>query len=204
MEEIPELYDSAVREAVAAFGRGECFVERYLDRSRHVEAQVLADKHGNVIVVGTRDCSLQRRNQKLVEEAPAPFLTDEQRATHPRVGQGDLPRGRATHGAGTVEYLVGSDGVISFLEVNTRLQVEHPVTEETTGIDLVREQFRIADGETLRFDRGPDAARARLRVPDQRRGSRAATSCPRPARSPPTASRPARACGSTPASRATR
>src|SRR5882757_9144005 len=152
--EIAELYDSAVREAVSAFGRGECFVERYLDRSRHVEAQVLADQHGNVIVVGTRDCSLQRRNQKLVEEAPAPFLTDEQRA---RIHESAKAICRAANysGAGTVEYLVGSDGVISFLEVNTRLQVEHPVTEETSGIDLVREQFRIAEGETLRFDVDP-------------------------------------------------
>jgi acetyl-CoA/propionyl-CoA carboxylase biotin carboxyl carrier protein len=154
MEEIPELYDSAVREAVAAFGRGECFVERYLDRSRHVEAQVLADQHGNVIVVGTRDCSLQRRNQKLVEEAPAPFLTDEQRATIHSSAKA-ICREAKYSGAGTVEYLVGSDGVISFLEVNTRLQVEHPVTEETSGIDLVREQFRIAEGEPLRFDTDP-------------------------------------------------
>jgi len=154
LEEIPELYDSAVREAVAAFGRGECFVERYLDRSRHVEAQVLADQHGNVIVVGTRDCSLQRRNQKLVEEAPAPFLTDDQR-TRIHESAKAICREAKYSGAGTVEYLVGSDGVISFLEVNTRLQVEHPVTEETSGIDLVREQFRIADGETLRFTEDP-------------------------------------------------
>src|SRR5207344_260022 len=148
--EIPELYESAVREATAAFGRGECFVERYLDRPRHVEAQVLADTHGNVIVVGTRDCSLQRRNQKLVEEAPAPFLSDEQRATIHESAKA-ICREAKYHGAGTVEYLVGSDGVISFLEVNTRLQVEHPVTEETSGIDLVREQFRIAEGEKLRW-----------------------------------------------------
>ena len=154
IEEIPELYDSAVREAVAAFGRGECFVERYLDRSRHVEAQVLADQHGNVVVVGTRDCSLQRRNQKLVEEAPAPFLTDEQRARIHESAKA-ICREAGYSGAGTVEFLVGNDGVISFLEVNTRLQVEHPVTEETTGIDLVREQFRIADGETLRFTEDP-------------------------------------------------
>jgi acetyl-CoA/propionyl-CoA carboxylase biotin carboxyl carrier protein len=154
IEEIPDLYDSAVREAVAAFGRGECFVERYLDRSRHVEAQVLADQHGNVIVVGTRDCSLQRRNQKLVEEAPAPFLTDEQRATIHSSAKA-ICREAKYSGAGTVEYLVGGDGIISFLEVNTRLQVEHPVTEETSGIDLVREQFRIAEGETLRFDVDP-------------------------------------------------
>src|SRR5215475_10826228 len=148
LEEIPELFDSATREAVAAFGRGECFVERYLDKPRHVEAQVLADQHGNVIVVGTRDCSLQRRHQKLVEEAPAPFLTDEQRATIHSSAKA-ICRGAGYHGAGTVEYLVGADGTVSFLEVNTRLQVEHPVTEETAGIDLVREQFRIAAGAEL-------------------------------------------------------
>jgi acetyl-CoA/propionyl-CoA/long-chain acyl-CoA carboxylase, biotin carboxylase, biotin carboxyl carrier protein len=148
MAEIPELFASAVREAVAAFGRGECFVERYLDKPRHVEAQVLADQHGNVIVVGTRDCSLQRRHQKLVEEAPAPFLTDEQRATIHASAKA-ICRGAGYHGAGTVEYLVGADGFVSFLEVNTRLQVEHPVTEETAGVDLVREQFRIADGHKL-------------------------------------------------------
>ncbi|SHF99140.1 biotin carboxyl carrier protein /biotin carboxylase [Jatrophihabitans endophyticus] len=154
MAEVEELYESAVREAVSAFGRGECFVERYLDRSRHVEAQVLADQHGNVVVVGTRDCSLQRRNQKLVEEAPAPYLTDDQRA---RIHQSakDICTEAGYYGAGTVEYLVGNDGVISFLEVNTRLQVEHPVTEETSGIDLVREQFRIAEGERLRFTEDP-------------------------------------------------
>ena len=153
-DEIADLYDSAVREAVAAFGRGECFVERYLERSRHVEAQVLADQHGNVIVVGTRDCSLQRRNQKLVEEAPAPFLTDEQRARIHESAKA-ICREADYHGAGTVEYLVGAGGEISFLEVNTRLQVEHPVTEETSGIDLVREQFRIAEGEQLRFREDP-------------------------------------------------
>ena len=150
IEEIPELFDSAVREAVTAFGRGECFVERYLDRPRHVEAQVLADQHGTVIVVGTRDCSLQRRYQKLVEEAPAPFLTDDQRGKiHSAARAICLAAGY--HGAGTVEFLVGQDGSVSFLEVNTRLQVEHPVSEETAGIDLVREQFRIADGEKLRW-----------------------------------------------------
>ena len=154
MGEVADLYESAVREATSAFGRGECFVERYLDKSRHVEAQVLADQHGNVIVVGTRDCSLQRRNQKLVEEAPAPFLTDEQRATIHASAKA-ICREADYHGAGTVEYLVGNDGVISFLEVNTRLQVEHPVTEQTSGIDLVREQFRIAEGEKLRFDEDP-------------------------------------------------
>ncbi|GAA3017586.1 acetyl/propionyl/methylcrotonyl-CoA carboxylase subunit alpha [Actinokineospora globicatena] len=154
LEEIPELFDSAVREAVTAFGRGECFVERYLDKPRHVEAQVLADKHGNVIVVGTRDCSLQRRHQKLVEEAPAPFLTDAQRAEIHSSAKA-ICREAGYSGAGTVEYLVGTDGTISFLEVNTRLQVEHPVSEETTGIDLVREQFRIAAGERLRFTEDP-------------------------------------------------
>ncbi|WP_086821153.1 acetyl/propionyl/methylcrotonyl-CoA carboxylase subunit alpha [Allokutzneria sp. NRRL B-24872] len=154
MEEIPELFDSAVREAVAAFGRGECFVERYLDKPRHVEAQVLADQHGTVIVVGTRDCSLQRRHQKLVEEAPAPFLSEEQhRSIHEAARAICAEAGY--HGAGTVEFLVGLDGTISFLEVNTRLQVEHPVSEETTGIDLVREQFRIAAGEKLRFTEDP-------------------------------------------------
>ena len=155
MDEIPALFESATREAVAAFGRGECFVERYLDRPRHVEAQVLADQYGNVIVVGTRDCSLQRRHQKLVEEAPAPFLTDEQRARIHDSAKA-ICREAGYHGAGTVEYLVGADGTISFLEVNTRLQVEHPVTEETAGIDLVREQFRIAAGERLRFDSDPE------------------------------------------------
>jgi acetyl-CoA/propionyl-CoA carboxylase biotin carboxyl carrier protein len=154
LEEIPAQFESATREAVAAFGRGECFVERYLDKPRHVEAQVLADTHGNVIVVGTRDCSLQRRHQKLVEEAPAPFLTDEQRATVHASAKA-ICREAAYHGAGTVEYLVGADGTISFLEVNTRLQVEHPVTEETAGIDLVREQFRIAAGERLRLSADP-------------------------------------------------
>ncbi|MHA6617388.1 acetyl/propionyl/methylcrotonyl-CoA carboxylase subunit alpha [Pseudonocardia sp. DLS-67] len=147
-KEIRELYDSAVREAVSAFGRGECFVERYLDKPRHVEAQVLADTHGNVIVVGTRDCSLQRRFQKLVEEAPAPFLSDEQRATIHEAAKA-ICKEAGYHGAGTVEFLVGQDGLISFLEVNTRLQVEHPVSEETSGLDLVREQFRIAEGEVL-------------------------------------------------------
>ncbi|MBQ1125191.1 acetyl/propionyl/methylcrotonyl-CoA carboxylase subunit alpha [Streptomyces smyrnaeus] len=154
LEEVPELYDSAVREAVAAFGRGECFVERYLDRPRHVETQCLADKHGNVVVVSTRDCSLQRRHQKLVEEAPAPYLTDEQNAELYRASKAIL-REAGYEGAGTCEFLVGQDGTISFLEVNTRLQVEHPVTEEVTGIDLVREMFRIADGEELGYDDPP-------------------------------------------------
>ncbi|MFC6067902.1 acetyl/propionyl/methylcrotonyl-CoA carboxylase subunit alpha [Streptomyces ochraceiscleroticus] len=154
LEEVPELYDSAVREAVAAFGRGECFVERYLDRPRHVETQCLADKHGNVVVVSTRDCSLQRRHQKLVEEAPAPFLTAEQNAELYRASKAILKEA-GYQGAGTCEFLVGQDGTISFLEVNTRLQVEHPVTEEVTGIDLVREMFRIADGEELGYDDPP-------------------------------------------------
>ena len=154
LEEIPELFASAVREAQAAFGRGECFVERYLDKPRHVEAQVLADQHGNVVVVGTRDCSLQRRHQKLVEEAPAPFLSDAQRE---QIHNSAKAICREAHywGAGTVEYLVGQDGTVSFLEVNTRLQVEHPVTEETTGVDLVREQFRVAEGEVLRLTEDP-------------------------------------------------
>ena len=152
--EVAELFESATREAVAAFGRGECFVERYLDKARHVEAQVLADQHGNVVVVGTRDCSLQRRFQKLVEEAPAPFLTDEQRERIHSSAK-DICRAAGYYGAGTVEYLVGSDGLISFLEVNTRLQVEHPITEETAGIDLVREQFRIAEGKELRLKEDP-------------------------------------------------
>ncbi|MEU1824779.1 biotin carboxylase N-terminal domain-containing protein [Streptomyces abikoensis] len=151
LEEVPELYDSAVREAVAAFGRGECFVERYLDKPRHVETQCLADTHGNVVVVSTRDCSLQRRHQKLVEEAPAPFLSDEQNAQLYAASKAILKEAGYV-GAGTVEFLVGMDGTISFLEVNTRLQVEHPVTEEVTGIDLVREMFRIADGEELGYD----------------------------------------------------
>ncbi|MFE5939968.1 acetyl/propionyl/methylcrotonyl-CoA carboxylase subunit alpha [Streptomyces sp. NPDC056470] len=151
LEEVPELYDSAVREAVAAFGRGECFVERYLDKPRHVETQCLADSHGNVVVVSTRDCSLQRRHQKLVEEAPAPFLSEEQNAQLYTASKAILKEAGYV-GAGTVEFLVGVDGTISFLEVNTRLQVEHPVTEEVTGIDLVREMFRIADGEELGYD----------------------------------------------------
>ncbi|SHN45393.1 acetyl/propionyl/methylcrotonyl-CoA carboxylase subunit alpha [Cryptosporangium aurantiacum] len=154
LEEIPELFASAVREAESAFGRGECFVERYLDQPRHVEAQVLADQHGNVVVVGTRDCSLQRRHQKLVEEAPAPFLSEDQRASIHSAAKA-ICKAAGYHGAGTVEFLVGKDGTISFLEVNTRLQVEHPVSEETAGVDLVREQFRIADGEPLRFTEDP-------------------------------------------------
>ena len=151
MEEIPELYASAVREAIAGFGRGECFVERYLDKPRHVETQVLVDKHGHAVVVSTRDCSLQRRHQKLVEEAPAPFLTDAQNEELYRSSKA-IMKEAGYIGAGTCEFLIGLDGTISFLEVNTRLQVEHPVSEEVTGIDLVREQFRIAMGESLGFD----------------------------------------------------
>ncbi|MDO5710755.1 MAG: biotin carboxylase N-terminal domain-containing protein [Micrococcales bacterium] len=151
LADIPELFDSAVREAVGAFGRGECFVERYLVSPRHVETQCLADEHGNVVVVSTRDCSLQRRHQKLVEEAPAPYLSDEQNAELVRASKAILTEAGYV-GAGTCEFLVAQDGTISFLEVNTRLQVEHPVTEEVTGIDLVREQFRIAAGEELGFD----------------------------------------------------
>ncbi|GAA3325138.1 acetyl/propionyl/methylcrotonyl-CoA carboxylase subunit alpha [Paeniglutamicibacter sulfureus] len=153
-EEIDDAFESAVREATVAFGRGECFVERFLDKPRHVEAQVLADTHGNVVVVGTRDCSLQRRHQKLVEEAPAPFLTDEQRASIHASAKA-ICREAGYHGAGTVEYLVAPDGLISFLEVNTRLQVEHPITEETTGVDLVAEQFRIAAGEPISLTEDP-------------------------------------------------
>ena len=151
LEEVPDAYESAVREAVTAFGRGECFVERYLDKPRHVETQCLADTHGNVVVVSTRDCSLQRRHQKLVEEAPAPFLTQDQMERLYASSKAILTEAGYV-GAGTCEFLVGVDGTISFLEVNTRLQVEHPVTEEVTGIDLVREMFRIADGEELGYD----------------------------------------------------
>ncbi|GAA2068905.1 acetyl/propionyl/methylcrotonyl-CoA carboxylase subunit alpha [Williamsia deligens] len=154
LEEIPELFESATREAVAAFGRGECFVERYLDKARHVEAQVIADQHGNVVVAGTRDCSLQRRFQKLVEEAPAPFLTTEQREKIHSSAKA-ICREAGYYGAGTVEFLVGNDGLVSFLEVNTRLQVEHPVTEETSGLDLVRQQFRIAAGLPLEITEDP-------------------------------------------------
>ncbi|MGH3923722.1 MAG: acetyl-CoA carboxylase biotin carboxylase subunit, partial [Pseudonocardiaceae bacterium] len=173
IREIPDLFDSAVREAISAFGRGECFVERYLDKPRHVEAQVLADQHGTVIVVGTRDCSLQRRHQKLVEEAPAPFLSDEQRRTLHEAAR-TICANAGYHGAGTVEFLVGQDGTISFLEVNTRLQVEHPVSEETTGLDLVREQFRIAAGEKLSIGEDPEpqghAIEFRINSEDAARG----------------------------------
>ncbi|MEO7754443.1 MAG: biotin carboxylase N-terminal domain-containing protein [Terracoccus sp.] len=164
MEEIPELFESAVREAVSAFGRGECFVERFLDHPRHVETQCLADQHGNVVVVSTRDCSLQRRNQKLVEEAPAPFLTEEQHTELVRASKAILTEAGYV-GAGTCEFLIGPAGDISFLEVNTRLQVEHPVSEEVTGIDLVREQFRIADGESLDYpDPVPHAHSIEFRI----------------------------------------
>ena len=147
-ESIVEMYESAVREATAAFGRGECFIERFLDSPRHVETQCLADAHGNVVVVSTRDCSLQRRNQKLVEEAPAPYLSEEQTKRLYEASRAIL-REAGYQGAGTCEFLVGTDGTISFLEVNTRLQVEHPVSEEISGLDLVREQFRIARGEKI-------------------------------------------------------
>ena len=173
LDEVEEAFDSAVREAVAAFGRGECFVERYLDRPRHVEAQVLADAHGNVVVVGTRDCSLQRRHQKLLEEAPAPFLTERQTRQIYDAAKA-VCREAGYSGAGTVEFLVAADGAVAFLEVNTRLQVEHPITEETTGIDLVQEQFRIAAGETLRITEDPaprgHAFEFRLNAEDVGRG----------------------------------
>ncbi len=175
LHQIPELLDSAVREAVSAFGRGECFVERYLDRARHVEAQILADRHGTVIVVGTRDCTLQRRHQKLVEEAPAPFLSDTQRRTIHEAARAICTQAGYT-GAGTVEFLVGHDGTISFLEVNTRLQVEHPVSEETTGLDLVVEQFRIAAGEKLTITSDPQprghAIEFRINAEDPTQGFR--------------------------------
>ena len=172
IEEIPDLYDSAVREAVGAFGRGECFVERYLDRPRHVETQCLVDLHRNVVVVSTRDCSLQRRHQKLVEEAPAPFLTDEQVRVLYESSKAILAEAGYV-GAGTCEFLVGQDGTISFLEVNTRLQVEHPVTEEVTGIDLVREMFRVAAGEPLGYADPPPHGHAiefRINAEDAGRG----------------------------------
>ena len=149
-DEIAELFESATREAISAFGRGECFVEKYLEKPRHVETQCLADQHGNVVVISTRDCSLQRRHQKLVEEAPAPFLTDAQNAELYRASKA-IMREVGYVGAGTCEFLVARDGTVSFLEVNTRLQVEHPVSEEVTGIDLVREQFRIAEGGVIDY-----------------------------------------------------
>lgn len=173
LDEITEAFESATREATVAFGRGECFVERFLSKPRHVEAQVLADSHGNVIVVGTRDCSLQRRHQKLVEEAPAPFLSDEQR-TRIHESAKAICKEAGYVGAGTVEYLVAQDGLISFLEVNTRLQVEHPITEETAGVDLVAEQFRIADGLPLSLTEDPTpqghAFEFRINAEDPARG----------------------------------
>ncbi|HET9894287.1 MAG TPA: biotin carboxylase N-terminal domain-containing protein [Streptosporangiaceae bacterium] len=172
MDEVASQYESAVREAVAAFGRGECFVERYLDRPRHVETQCLADAHGNVVVVSTRDCSLQRRHQKLVEEAPAPFLTAGQEAVL-RSSSKAILAAAGYVGAGTCEFLVGQDGTVSFLEVNTRLQVEHPVTEEVSGIDLVLAMFDIADGLPLRFDDPPlrgHAIEFRINAEDAGRG----------------------------------
>jgi len=173
LDEIPDLYASAVREATAAFGEGTCFLERFLDRPRHIEAQVLADSHGKVVVLGTRDCSLQRRNQKLVEEAPAPFLSEAQRARIHAAAKAICAEAGYC-GAGTVEFLLGGDGAISFLEVNTRLQVEHTVTEETTGIDLVIEQLRIAEGLPLAFDDAPPprghAIEFRINAEDPGRG----------------------------------
>ncbi|AFL50366.1 acetyl-CoA/propionyl-CoA carboxylase biotin carboxyl carrier protein [Sinorhizobium fredii] len=173
LEEVGELFDSAVREAKEAFGRGECYAEQFLDRPRHIEAQVIADSHGNTVVLGTRDCSLQRRNQKLVEEAPAPFITAEQRARIHDAARGICVEAGYT-GAGTVEFLLSQDGVISFLEVNTRLQVEHPVTEETTGVDIVIEQLRIADGLPLTLTDTPEprghAFEFRINAEDPGRG----------------------------------
>jgi acetyl-CoA/propionyl-CoA carboxylase biotin carboxyl carrier protein len=173
LDEVPELFEAARREAEAAFGRGECFVERFLERPRHVEAQVIADDHGHVVVAGTRDCSLQRRNQKLVEEAPAPFLDP---AVRKRIHESarDLCAAAGYRGAGTVEFLLGADGTLSFLEVNTRLQVEHPVTEETTGLDLVVEQLRVASGLPLSVTEDPTphghAIELRLNAEDPARG----------------------------------
>ena len=173
MDEIEESFDSAVRESRAAFGREECFVEKFLDRPRHVEAQVLADTHGNVVVVGTRDCSLQRRHQKLVEEAPAPFLTDEQRARIHESAKA-ICREAGYVGAGTVEYLLDRTGTLSFLEVNTRLQVEHPITEETSGVDLVAAQLAIADGHPVPVLKDPEprghAIEFRINAEDPGRG----------------------------------
>ncbi|WOS65893.1 acetyl/propionyl/methylcrotonyl-CoA carboxylase subunit alpha [Sinorhizobium fredii] len=173
LEEVGELFDSAVREAKEAFGRGECYAEQFLDRPRHIEAQVIADSHGNTVVLGTRDCSLQRRNQKLVEEAPAPFITDEQRARIHDSARAICMEAGYT-GAGTVEFLLSQNDVISFLEVNTRLQVEHPVTEETTGVDIVIEQLRIADGLPLSVTQTPEprghAFEFRINAEDPGRG----------------------------------
>lgn len=154
LKDVHELFESAVREATEAFGRGECYVEQFLEKPRHIEAQIIADTHGNIVVLGTRDCSLQRRNQKLVEEAPAPFITDEQRGRIHDAARAICAEASYV-GAGTVEFLLDRNGVISFLEVNTRLQVEHPVTEETTGVDIVVEQLRIADGLPLSVKETP-------------------------------------------------
>ena len=195
---ISEAYESAVREAVAAFGRGECFVERYLHHPRHVETQCLADGHGNVVVISTRDCSLQRRHQKLVEEAPAPFLSGSQVEQMYESSKGIL-REAGYVGAGTCEFLVGQDGTVSFLEVNTRLQVEHPVSEEVTGIDLVREMFRIADGQNSAT---PTRSRTGTRSSSgSTPRTRAGTSCPLPAPSPSSPGHLARECGWTRATR---
>ncbi|WP_024927561.1 MULTISPECIES: acetyl/propionyl/methylcrotonyl-CoA carboxylase subunit alpha [unclassified Mesorhizobium] len=173
LEEVGELFESAVREATEAFGRGECYAEQFLDRPRHIEAQIIADSHGNTVVLGTRDCSLQRRNQKLVEEAPAPFITGEQRSLIHDAARAICAEAGYT-GAGTVEFLLSQNGVISFLEVNTRLQVEHPVTEETTGIDIVIEQLRIADGMPLSVQQTPEprghAIEFRINAEDPGRG----------------------------------
>ncbi|ODT84100.1 MAG: acetyl/propionyl-CoA carboxylase subuit alpha [Pelagibacterium sp. SCN 64-44] len=173
IEDVGDMFESATREAMAAFGRGECFVERFLDRPRHIEAQVLADRHGHVVVVGTRDCSLQRRNQKLIEEAPAPFISAGQRQQIHEAAR-DICAAAGYTGAGTVEFLLGADGALCFLEVNTRLQVEHPVTEETTGIDLVVEQFRIAEGLPLSVTATPEphghAMEFRINIEDPGRG----------------------------------
>ncbi|MBP2550611.1 acetyl-CoA/propionyl-CoA carboxylase biotin carboxyl carrier protein [Neorhizobium galegae] len=173
LDEVEDLFNSATREALTAFGRGECYVEQFLDRPRHIEAQVLADRHGSVLVVGTRDCSLQRRNQKLVEEAPAPFLSPEQRHLIHNAAH-DICKAAGYVGAGTVEFLLSADGLISFLEVNTRLQVEHPVSEETTGLDLVIEQFRIAEGKPLTATQMPEprghAIEFRINIEDPARG----------------------------------
>ena len=175
LEEIPELYEAAVREATAAFGSGTCFVEQYLDRPRHVETQCLADAYGNVVVLSTRDCSLQRRHQKLVEEAPAPFLTPGQNKTIVSASKAIL-REVGYVSAATCEFLIGQDGAVSFLEVNTRLQVEHPVTEEVTGIDLVREMLRIAEGEPLGYTDPPVAGMPSSSASTAR--TRAGGSCP--------------------------
>lgn len=173
LEEVGDLFTSAVREAIEAFGRGECYAEQFLERPRHIEAQVIADQHGNIVVLGTRDCSLQRRNQKLVEEAPAPFITDDQSRRIHEAAQAICAYAGYT-GAGTVEFLLSQNGTISFLEVNTRLQVEHPVTEETTGVDIVVEQLRIADGLPLSITKAPElrghALEFRINAEDPGRG----------------------------------